>query len=256
MIYKGETFEEIMTESYGYNAAVHRINGDWHFVKNLYSWNYKETEMPVIPFKIHQVWVGSTFPGIYKAYSDSWIKFHPTWEYKLWTDDNIQEIPTVNWQVYNRIKNPAQKSDYLRYHILNEYGGLYVDTDFQCLKPFDDLMGLSFFTSVGYDRYVVLYNGLMASIPHHPITEKLIEGMAILRGGHWRTIFNETGAYYFTKKFIPVAEFNPKGVVAFPIGFFYSFPNNKRHEDTFENYVKPYSYAVHHWAVSWAKFPK
>ena len=131
--------------------------------------------------------------------SKSWRKFNPDYEYKLWDDNNIKNIPNVNWDVYSAIKNPAQKSDYLRYYILNEFGGIYANTDFECLKLFDDLMYLKFFTGVGYSRYVELYIGLIACIPHHPISEALVTSMKRIRGGHWKIVFDDTGSYYFTR---------------------------------------------------------
>jgi mannosyltransferase OCH1-like enzyme len=256
IIYREESFDQLLRKDKNYNEVVHRINSAWNFVQQLYSINYLniiEDKKDQIPKKIHQVWVGSSFPSIYKEYAQSWKDFHPDWEYRFWTDENIHEIEGVNWELYNSIRNPGQKSDYLRYHILNQFGGIYVDTDFQCLKPLDDLLYLNFFTGIGYGRYLELYIGIMGSIPNHPLTETLIKSMTKIIGGNWRTIFNETGAYFFTRKFIEVIEYNPVGVVAFPMDFFYPYPNYTRKEESYEDYIKPHSYAVHHWAVSWAK---
>jgi mannosyltransferase OCH1-like enzyme len=41
------------------------------------------------------------------------------------------------------------KSDIMRLEVLYRYGGIYLDTDCQCLKSFDDLLGSSF---VGYEN--------------------------------------------------------------------------------------------------------
>jgi mannosyltransferase OCH1-like enzyme len=258
VMYTKETFDEMVKQDHHYNDYVYHHNADWAVVRLSYQFNYilnNTFDIPKIPKKIHQVWVGSKLPEEFKAYTKSWKKFNPDYEYKLWTDDNIHTLPTVNWLTYNTIRNQAQRSDYLRYHILNEHGGIYVDTDFQCLKSFDDLLYLDFFTGIGHGRYVELYIGLIGSIPHHPITEALVKGMTIIRGGHWRTVFNETGSYYFTRVFLKIAQLNVKGIAVFPMSFFYPFPSNKRGVDNFKSYVKDHSYAVHHWAVSWAKKP-
>jgi mannosyltransferase OCH1-like enzyme len=163
------------------------------------------------------------------------------------------EIP--NRKLFDSITHLAQKSDFLRYHILNQFGGVYVDTDFECLKPFDDFLYLDFFTGIGYPKDVELYIGLLGSIPHHPILEHLIKNMTVVEyNGKWRKMFHTTGSYFFTRMFLEMVNKDTKGVVAFPMDFFYSYPNNFVRKDPTVNpysYIRPCSYAIHHWAVSW-----
>ena len=66
------------------------------------------------------------------------------------TDNNINDVVLTNRIIYDSITNLGQKSDYLRYHILNQFGGIYVDTDFECLKSFDSLSYVDFLVGVGY----------------------------------------------------------------------------------------------------------
>jgi hypothetical protein len=66
-------------------------------------------------------------------------------------------------------------------------------------------------------------------------------------------IMNETGAYHFTRCFLSLVNNKSKGIVAFPMDFFYPLPNNKRDTLVPYLYTKPFSYAIHHWAVSWVK---
>jgi len=223
---------------------------------NLYRLNYQNANRNTgynIPRIIHQIWLGCSLPAEYRKFTDSWKKFHPSWNYILWNERNISSLKTPEWRLYDSIQNVAQKSDYLRYHILNQYGGIYVDTDFECLKSFDDLMFLDFFTSAGYPPEVELYIGLIASIPNYPLLTGLISGMKVIKGGRWKNIFQETGSYYFTRKFFEIVNTETKGVVAFPVEYFYPFPDSERKKGNPYNYIKDCSYAVHHWAVSWSK---
>ena len=262
MIYIAETYDTLIRKSYEYSQEKQDISPNWEVLRTLYEKNYtsqtylSHTPEQKIPKKIHQIWLGGNFPKQYKQWAKSWLKFNRGWEYTLWTENNIRDIVLTKGEkkTYRSIKNVAQKSDFLRYHILNQFGGVYVDTDFECLKSFDDLLYLDFFTGIGYLAEVELYIGLIASIPRHPILQNIIEGMVdIPKGNRWRVIFNSTGSYYFTRKFFETVKFNAEGVVAFPMNFFYPFPNNVRKEGHPYRYVSSCSYAIHHWEVSWLK---
>lgn len=43
-------------------------------------------------------------------------------------------------EVYERLRSPAERSDILRLELLARHGGIYVDTDFECLRPIDLLL--------------------------------------------------------------------------------------------------------------------
>jgi len=171
-----------------------------------------------------------------------------------WPDRDVDNLKLKNIELYDSINNNAQKSDLLRYEILSQYGGIYVDTDFECIKSFDDLMHLDFFTSIAYRGKLELYIGLLASVPNHPILTKCIESMKTVADETWVDIFNTTGTYYFTKCFFDVVHENTEKVVAFPMDYFYPFPNNRRFikNRIYRNlFIKDFSYAIHHWEVSW-----
>ena len=105
-----------------------------------------------IPKMIHQIWIGpKPFPKKLKKHVQTWKKHHPTWKYKLWKDEDVKGIEWsgINKTLYELSWNYGMKSDVLRYQLLWNFGGLYVDVDGECLKPFDILVEkLSFF--VGY----------------------------------------------------------------------------------------------------------
>jgi mannosyltransferase OCH1-like enzyme len=196
--------------------------------------------------------MGGDMPEQYKQYAKTWTECNPGWEYKLWTEENDYEIYIPNRNLYKSITHLGQKSDFLRYHILNQFGGVYADTDFECLKSFNSLSYLDFFIGVGYPTKVELYIGLIGSIPNHPILKRAVETMRTIDGNGWRGVFNTTGTYFFTNNFFKVVRGDDKGIVALPTDYFYPFPNVKNHHElNGSDYVKDCSYAVHHWAVSW-----
>jgi mannosyltransferase OCH1-like enzyme len=252
-----KTFDEMIRGSYDFNADSYFADPRWAILERLYSINYLFTNTRKhsgIPRKIHQIWLGSELPEEYKKWTNTWKMFNPEWEYKLWGDKDVDGLNLPNRKLYDSIRNKGQQSDFLRYHILNQFGGIYVDTDFECLKSFDSLSFLSFFTGVGFPARVELYIGIIGSEPHHPIIEQICNDMTEVREGGWREVFETTGAYFFTRTFFKAVGNFMNGVVAFPIDFFYPFPNQSGHEKRDgRDFIKENSYAIHHWAVSWLK---
>jgi inositol phosphorylceramide mannosyltransferase catalytic subunit len=257
MIYNKETFDQLIRKSDCFDEKLYLKDPRWKQLEYLYNNNYirfttNVIRYPLIPKIIHHIWLGGELPEKYKNYIKSWKKYNPAWIHRLWTDKDIPDLKLKNIDKFNQTKNFGQKSDILRYEILYKYGGIYVDTDFECLKPFDDLMSLKFFTGIAYPSDVEMYFGLVASIPEHPIMKYCIENMGIINDRDANQVLTTTGNYHFTKQF-----FNNKqtdGVVAFPMDFFYPFPNTNR--DTIigkarDKYIKECSYAIHHWGVSW-----
>lgn len=70
----------------------------------------------------------------------SWRKFFPDYEIIEWNEDNfdVDAIPYTS-QAY-AAKKYAFVSDYARFKILYESGGLYFDTDVEVIRPMDDII--------------------------------------------------------------------------------------------------------------------
>ena len=256
MGHKTNEFDRMIAESYNYDAREYHHSPQWSIVKSLYVKNYS-CGIPVaqhIPKKIHQIWLGGLLPEKYKRLTASWQEHHPDWEYRLWMDADAESFGMKRKDLFDSSNNMGTKSDIFSYEILYKEGGLYVDTDFECLKPFDDLLWLKFFAGISYDAKFVLYHGLMASEPEHPILRRCIDDMGEgYDGDNGQKIMETTGPYHLTKCFVSEIYHNPDGVVAFPPPHFYPWPNYKRFEKEPYKYVRPTSHAIHHWHVSWLK---
>jgi mannosyltransferase OCH1-like enzyme len=125
----------------------------------------------VIPRILHQIWVGGEpFPDDFASYQRSWQKHHPDWELRFWTEDNLPE-KVHRPEVLERLRTPAERSDILRLDVLYQFGGVYMDTDFECCRPIDDLIGdADFFVAdlkPGRPN-----NALIGSVPGHEILER------------------------------------------------------------------------------------
>jgi len=94
----------------------------------------------VIPKIFHQVWLGSNrLPEEHVRYRKTWVEHHPGWEFRLWTEDNLPDN-LVHAEVRNRLRVPAERADILRLEVLYQQGGVYLDTDMECLRPIDELI--------------------------------------------------------------------------------------------------------------------
>ena len=100
----------------------------------------------MIPKIIHYCWFGrGPMPELAIRCIESWHKYMPDYEYKLWNEDNFD----VNTTPYTKEAYEARKfafvSDYARLVALYLEGGIYLDTDVEVFKPFDSLLAHSAF---------------------------------------------------------------------------------------------------------------
>lgn len=95
----------------------------------------------MIPKIIHYCWFGrGSMPSSAYKCIDSWRKFFPDYEIKLWNEDNFNvEIIPYTKEAYEA-KKYAFVSDFARFWILYQYGGLYFDTDVEVIRPLNDIV--------------------------------------------------------------------------------------------------------------------
>lgn len=94
----------------------------------------------MIPKIIHFIWFGhGKYNKRIKACIDSWCKYLPDYEFKLWDEDSFDITKSCKFvqEAYVN-KKFAFVSDYVRLYALYYEGGIYMDTDIEVLKPFDE----------------------------------------------------------------------------------------------------------------------
>jgi mannosyltransferase OCH1-like enzyme len=233
----------------------------WNTLKELYEKNCPENitphDVPRIPKVIHQIWLGSPFPEKYRRYQKTWLKHHPDWKYKLWTDKDIQKMGLYNQAAYDAAENYGERADIARYEILYRYGGLYVDTDFECLAAFDAFHHrYTFYTGVMRMGEIELNNALIGAAPGHLLLKHCIERISNThRIDPVTQTIKRTGPAHFSACFFYYLEHNSHAdIVALPISFFYPLPvriATYTHRHQIAEWISPSSYAVHYWANSW-----
>ena len=109
---------------------------------------------------------------------DSWKKYNNDWEYKLWDEENIKELKIKEFNIYSKELNPGYRSDIVRYIVLNKYGGIYVDTDFECIKSIPyDLLNYKFVSCVIFGNKPSIANGMMMSTPGFILIKNILKSI-------------------------------------------------------------------------------
>ena len=95
----------------------------------------------MIPKIIHYCWFGGNpLPELAQKCIASWREHCPDYELKLWDETNF-DINTVPFTAQvAQVKKWGFIVDYIRAYVVYLYGGIYLDTDVEILKPFDESM--------------------------------------------------------------------------------------------------------------------
>jgi mannosyltransferase OCH1-like enzyme len=186
----------------------------------------------VIPRVLHQIWLGdAALPVEFEGYRESWFRNHPDWAMRLWTEENLPE--GLRPEVYELLRHPVERSDILRLELLQREGGVYVDTDFECLQPLDPLLdGVEFFCA--YLKEGRVNNAIVGAVPGHPLLARMLGELT----PRTRYGFDKAGTgSLLLDRLVP--EF--PDVTIFPRELFYPRTPNERRD----------AIAVHHSARSW-----
>lgn len=94
-----------------------------------------------IPKIIHYCWFGRTpLPDLAYRCIASWREYLPDYKIVEWNEDNFNVDAIAYTREAYKLKKYAFVSDYARFWILYNYGGVYFDTDVEIIKPIDDII--------------------------------------------------------------------------------------------------------------------
>ena len=118
----------------------------------------------MIPKIIHYCWFGhNPLPELAKRCIASWHKYLPDYEIREWNEDNFDvDIIPYTSEAY-KAKKYAFVSDYARFWILYNHGGIYFDTDVEVIRPMDDIIARGSF--MGCENYSGDKGGMIGVAP-------------------------------------------------------------------------------------------
>lgn len=207
----------------------------------------------MIPKIIHYCWFGRNkkSKSVLKCIQ-SWKKHCPDYKIIEWNEDNfdINCIPFVK-EAYEA-KKWAFVTDYARLKIIYENGGIYLDTDVEVIKSFDNLLTLEAFAGFEGEKNIATGLGFGAEKGQKMISELMQD----YHGRHFSDencknlicpiintdIFIKHGLQQDgTKQCI-------NGVTVFPKEYF-----NPKDNQTYELNITENTYSIHHYDASWKK---
>lgn len=226
----------------------------------------------MIPKIIHHVWPGADpFRKKFHTWRTSWMRKHPDWTFYFWRLDNLPD--TISPAVKAAANDPGfalcPKSDMIRFEIVRLFGGIYVDTDMECLQSFDPFLDHEFFSGYEDDERRICPS-VFGATPNHPILNLMSQTSVGNAQRYGHELCNAQPHKYtsvkpFTKIVRAYMEQQPKqddsslpeSIKVYHRNYFYPVYFNEKHRLK-EKAVG--SYAKHHWTGNdpdgWTKGPQ
>jgi hypothetical protein len=222
-----------------------------------------------IPLILHQTWRSNDIPEEWRAFQQSWRTHNPAWEVMFWTDAGARNFIATEYpwflETYDAYPAPVMRADALRYFLLGHYGGVYADMDYECLRPWDDILQgreLILVREPGEHARIaevrqsglewLLCNALMASAPGHAFWQYVVGRLKDARGNG--TPLSATGPIFLTRAWESFGGGEPVHVLdaemLCPMTQTESRMGKWR-EPAFRETVARRAWAVHHWANTW-----
>lgn len=208
---------------------------------------------------IHYCWFGHSSLGRREvACIDSWRAFLPNYSIKEWNESNFDTACCSYVKEAYAAKKWAFVSDYARFKVLYEHGGIYFDTDVELMKPIDDIIAKGPF--MGLERDATPSMGVSAN-PGLGLAANPGLGLykAILESYEYDHFRNKDGSYNYRTVVERVTDILKElgledkpgiqevaGVYVYPSEFF-----NPTNLETGEVTITSNTRSVHHYGASW-----
>lgn len=237
--------------------------------------------MPEIPKIIHQIWSGISepLPEYFRVLGETWKEHYPEWEYMFWDNNRmngfVQEYYPEYWGIYNKYPYDVQRWDAIRYLILDKIGGMYVDFDYESIKPIDELIRgklccfalepSSHSNAFGRQKEEQVFNNaLMLSVPQHSFMQKIIktvfsEKMLSCKDSKDLCVLNTTGPLIISDLYYELPLQEKEDIYLIPAAYVtpFNLPQANRFRmgeisEELENCLEE-AYAVHYFFSNWRK---
>ena len=197
----------------------------------------------MIPKRLHFIWIGDESKIPFKCIN-TWMEKNPGYTIKIWGNNAVQ---ANNWKNYRQLhdmlikKDFAGAADVMRYEILFNEGGIYIDADSICLKPLEDwLLDCNAFAVYEQEhmRNNLIANGFIGSVPQSEAMRLCIEEVATKDCTENKLAWLITGPLLITDVF-----FKKKAdLTVYPSHFFMP-----KHHTGYESNVTGHRFADHIW---------
>jgi len=204
----------------------------------------------MIPKIIHYCWFGEKKPVKVAKYIEEWKNICSDYQIIEWNEKNFNLENSRFAQDALKEKKWAFVSDYIRYHVLYQYGGIYLDTDVEVLRNFDDLLQQDAFCGFEIDR---VGTGIIGAKPKNAIIghiKDIYDVACFYNEDHSLNLI--TSPEYMTRVMIQYGfqvkneEQHLNSITVYPSDFFSPYNHT-----TFDCTITENSYTIHHYMGSW-----
>lgn len=209
----------------------------------------------MIPKVIHYCWFGrGVKPESAIKYINGWRNICPDYTIKEWNEDNFDISSNQYVKEAYESRKFAFVTDYVRLYALYTEGGIYMDTDVEVLKPYDEFLHHKAFSGFETDGNVP--TGMMAAEKHSLWAKELLDGYVgrsfYTKNGEIDLTTNTTAItnYMLTKGLILNGKYQDFTDLCTMYPAEYFCPKDHR---TGVIKLSPKSYCIHHFAGSWNK---
>ena len=189
------------------------------------------------------------------------MQHHPDWTFYFWRLDNLPV--NISPAVLEILNNPeyaiTPKADVLRFEVVRLFGGIYVDTDFECLKPFDCFLDHKFFSG-WEDNNRRICPSLFGAEPNNPVmTDIALTSASNAKAAGAKDANARPNVVTSVKPFTVILQQNLDNpdVTIYPRDYFYPIFYKERDRLGEEC---PDAYAKHYWSgmddEGWCRAPR
>ena len=205
---------------------------------------------------IHYIWFGGNpLSDLTKKCIQTWKKYLPDFEIMEWNEKtfDVNQCPFIK-EAYEQ-KKWAFVADYTRFKVIEEYGGIYLDTDMEITADIAEFLKKDLFMGVE-DSKMINAAVVWAKEPHNPHIKNIVDIYESKKH------FNETGDLYdesvpkvLTKYFSQfgfdgekdeIQIFDDGKVYIYPMEYFYPLSYDYQHNKFTDNSVM-----IHHFDATW-----
>lgn len=188
---------------------------------------------------------------------ETWSKICPDYEIIKWSEDNFDVNASPYTKAAYEAKQFAYVSDYARFKICGENGGIYLDTDMEFLKPLDMFLDNDAFMSFKqYWHIFGLTSGVFGSSKGASFTQEVMDicdksGFVKTQDGHYLTVSHVMIEVIKKRGIVMENRIQTgDGVTVYP--YEYLCPKVLHTEDEDAKYeVTENTHAIHHFCNSW-----
>lgn len=201
----------------------------------------------MIPKKIHYIWFGKwKKPENFENFLNSWKKFCPDYEIIEWNEENYDISKNPYLKKYYDKKDYAFASDYARFDIIYNEGGIYLDTDIEILKSFDELLENEGFT--GFQDIFYIWWAIFWAEKWNPILKDILDFYDKKKKKIIITfVFEKILKKYWLKKYNSENQFL-KNFTVYKKEYFYPYSFFEKLE---EAKIWKNTFTIHHFNASW-----